>query len=234
MMSTALTNPPSTTVSPDAAHSATHPTRGDVRFWDRIAKRYARVTISDQAAYEKKLSITQRYFRPDSKVLEFGCGTGSTALTHAPHLGELRAIDVSQKMLDFAAAKAEQAGARNVRFELGSIEALEVDDASLDVVLGLSILHLLRDRRAAIAKVYRMLRPGAVFISSTVCLGDTQRYVGWVASLGRRVGLLPYLEVFTRGELEQCLRSAGFELEHSWQPGKGKAVFVVARKPDDV
>jgi cyclopropane fatty-acyl-phospholipid synthase-like methyltransferase len=35
----------------------------------------------------------------DMEVLEFGCGTGSTAIVHAPHVKELRAIDISEKMI---------------------------------------------------------------------------------------------------------------------------------------
>lgn len=45
-----------------------------------MAKRYARQPIADEAAYRRKLEVTRTYFRPDMHVLEFGCGTGSTAL----------------------------------------------------------------------------------------------------------------------------------------------------------
>ena len=56
-------------------------------FWDRLAKRYARMPVADQAAYETKLEKTRAFLRPDSRVLEFGCGTGSTAILHAPPCG---------------------------------------------------------------------------------------------------------------------------------------------------
>ncbi len=46
------------------------------RFWDRIAKRYARTPVADEAAYQRKLKITRGYLRPDMEVMEFGCGTG--------------------------------------------------------------------------------------------------------------------------------------------------------------
>ncbi len=55
-------------------------------FWDRIAERYAKQPIADEAAYQKKLQVTRDYFRPDMAVLEFGCGTGSTAIAHAPYV----------------------------------------------------------------------------------------------------------------------------------------------------
>ena len=41
---------------------------------------------------------------------------------------------------------------------------------------------------------------------------------------------MPLLNIFTIEELVESLTDAGFEIDHQWQPGKGKAVFIVARK----
>ena len=60
--------------------------RPSAKFWDRIAARYSKKPVADEAAYQKKLQITRKYLRPDSRVLEFGCGTGSTAIAHAAHV----------------------------------------------------------------------------------------------------------------------------------------------------
>jgi len=46
------------------------------RFWDKIAERYSKRPIADEAAYQKKLQVTREYFRPDMEVLEFGGGIG--------------------------------------------------------------------------------------------------------------------------------------------------------------
>ena len=201
------------------------------RFWDRIAGRYARRRISDEAAYEKKLAITREYLRPDMEVLEFGCGTGSTALVHAPLVRHIRALDCSWKMLEIARARAEAAGVGNVSFEKATIEELDVPESSVEVVLGLSILHLLDDRRSVVAKVHRMLRPGGVFVSNTACLDDSLGWLKYVLPVARWVGLAPYVAFFTTRELVQELTTAGFAIEHQWTPGKSQAVFIVARKP---
>jgi ubiquinone/menaquinone biosynthesis C-methylase UbiE len=200
------------------------------RFWDRIAKRYSKTPVADEAAYQKKLQVTRSYFRPDMEVLEFGCGTGSTAVSHSPHVRHIRAIDISTKMLEIAREKAERAKVENVTFEQTSIEDIVVSDQSLDVVLGLSILHLLENKDEAIAKVYRMLKPGGVFVTSTICIGDTMKFFKLIAPIGKRLGLMPLLKVFTSEELVAGLTDAGFEIDHLWQPGKGKAVFIVAKK----
>ena len=67
----------------------------EARFWDRIAARYAKQPVADEAAYQKKLAKTREYFPPDMAVLEFGCGTGSTAMAHAPYVAHARATDLS-------------------------------------------------------------------------------------------------------------------------------------------
>ena len=68
------------------------------KFWDKIADHYSKQPIADEAAYQKKLQVTQAYFQPEMEVLEIGCGTGSTALIHAPYVKHIRAIDFSANM----------------------------------------------------------------------------------------------------------------------------------------
>ena len=60
------------------------------KFWDRHAERYAKSPVADEASYQKKLQVTREYLRPDMEILEFGCGTGSTAITHAPYVKHIR------------------------------------------------------------------------------------------------------------------------------------------------
>ena len=201
------------------------------RFWDRIAEKYARQPVSDEAAYQKKLDMTRALFREDSDVFEFGCGTGTTAIHHAPRVRSIRAIDVSEAMLAIARGKAEAAGLTNVTFERAAIEDLTVPDSSYDVVLGMSILHLVPDRRAVLGKVHRMLKPGGAFVSSTACLGDRMWFMAPILPIGRAFGLLPFVKVFQSKTLRKEIKDAGFEIETDWQPGKTAALFIIARKP---
>ncbi|MBX2838203.1 MAG: class I SAM-dependent methyltransferase, partial [Gammaproteobacteria bacterium] len=106
------------------------------RFWDRIADKYYRSPIKDVEAYEEKLKISRSFFNPDSNVLEFGCGTGGTAVAHAPYVKHLHAIDVSEKMLEFARTQADRKNINNATFEKASIESFVAPDASFDVILG--------------------------------------------------------------------------------------------------
>ncbi|MEM7593273.1 MAG: class I SAM-dependent methyltransferase, partial [Cyanobacteria bacterium P01_A01_bin.83] len=171
------------------------------KFWDKTAESYSQQPIADEAAYQKKLQVTQEYFKPDMSVLEFGCGTGGTAIIHAPYVKHLRAIDFSSEMIKIAQGKAEAQNINNVTFEQLTIEELTVADETFDVVLGLGILHLLENKKEVIAKVYQMLKPGGVFVTSTACLGDTMKWFKVIAWMGRFLRLIPLVKVFTSKEL---------------------------------
>lgn len=204
----------------------------NTKFWDRIAEGYAKKPVADETAYQRKLEITQSYLRSEMNVLEFGCGSGSTAIEHAPFVRHVLATDLSSKMIEIARRRAEAAQIANVEFKQCGIEDFEAPDGSFDVVLALSLLHLLEDKQTAISKVHKLLKPGGLFVSSTACLGDTMSYFKFIAPAGRALGLIPLVKVFTTQDLDASLKVAGFEIIEHWQPGKGKAVFVVARKPE--
>lgn len=201
-----------------------------VKFWDKIAERYSKQPIADEAAYQKKLQVTREYFRPVMEVLEFGCGTGSTAIAHAPYVKHIQAIDISSKMIDIAQGKADAENIKNITFTRSTIADFSAPDGSLDAVLGLSILHLLDNKEDVIARVHKMLKPGGIFVTSTACLGDTMKFFKLIVPIGRFFGLMPLVKVFTTRELIASLTEAGFAIAHQWQPGKNTGVFIVAKK----
>ncbi|NER99828.1 MAG: class I SAM-dependent methyltransferase [Symploca sp. SIO1B1] len=209
------------------------------KFWNKIAEGYSRQPIADEAAYQKKLQVTREYFQPSMEVLEFGCGTGSTAIAHAPYVQHIQAIDFSSNMIEIAQGKADTQNIQNITFEQASIDELRVPDRTYDAVLGLNVLHLLENKEEVIAKVYNMLQPGGLFITSTVCLGDTIAWFKLIAPIGKFLGLFPLVKVFTIKDLEKSLTDAGFAINCQWQAGdynspigKAKIVFIVAKKAE--
>jgi len=201
------------------------------KFWDKVAVKYSKQKIADEESYRKKLEKSQSYFRPDMKLLEFGCGTGGTAIFHAPYVRHIRAIDISPKMIEIAESRAVAANVDNIDFEVQTIENLDAPDHSFDAILGLSIMHLVQDKGAILDKVFRLLKPSGVFISSTVCMGDMASLFRYVIPLMQFFGRAPFVAYFTREELLRSIESAGFEIDYDWRPGKSAAVFIVAKKP---
>ena len=205
--------------------------RDETRFWDRVAPGYAKRPVADQAAYEHKLETTRSYLDPDMEVLEFGCGTGTTALIHAPYVKHILAFDFSAQMIAIAEEKAHSKRVENVTFVQNRIEDFDPPANRYDVVLAMSILHLLKDPQAAIAKSFEMLKPGGTFHSSTVCLRVGMIWFKPIAVVGRALGLLPHVLFLNSADLERMLRDAGFEIEKFWKPDRKKAAFIIARKP---
>jgi ubiquinone/menaquinone biosynthesis C-methylase UbiE len=205
----------------------------NAKIWDRLADGYAKRPVANEAAYQKKLQVTQSYLRPDMEVLEFGCGTGSTAIVHSPFVKHILAIDISERMIAIANEKVAAKGISNITFKPGSIDDLLVTDSTLDVVMGHNILHLLKDKDATVAKVYRMLKPGGFFVSGTVCLGDNMKWkcVKLIAPIGRVLGLMPLVKVFSKSELLASITNAGFSIDYQWQQeSKVTVAFIVAKK----
>ena len=203
-------------------------------FWDKSATKYSQSKISDQESYQKKLTQTQRYLKPDMHVVEFGCGTGSTAIVHAQHVKHIDAIDISENMLEIGRRKADEASIDNITFSRATLTDFNAADASIDVVLGLNVIHLIEDRETTFAEVARILKPGGVFISSTACIGHSfLRFIKLIAPLGMRLGLMPDVYVLTDSQLATEVTSAGLEVEDQWSHGGiARTVFLVARKPD--
>ena len=202
----------------------------ETTFWNKHADKYSQRAISDEATYQKKLEVTRKYFQPDMEVLEIGCGTGTTAIAHAPFVGHIRATDLSPRMVEIATDKAKAAGIDNVAFEVASVAALDVPGASIDVVMAHNIPHLLEDKERAIADIHNMLKPGGVFVTSTPCLGDMMLPIRLIVPVGRFLRLLPPVKVLSVAELKGSLESAGFEIDYEWQPKKRAAAFIVCRK----
>jgi len=197
-------------------------------FWNKVAKGYSKKPIDDEAGYQKKLQVTREYFRQDMEVLEFGCGTGSTAIAHAPYVKSILAIDVSSKMLEIAQGKAETKNIENVTFKRSSIDTLNMPNKTLDAVLGLSILHLLDNKEEVIVKVHKMLKPGGIFITNTVCIGNFMKFLKFILPVGKIFGLI--VKVFDSKELEDSLTEAGFKIDFQMQSNEGAVEFIIATK----
>lgn len=204
-------------------------THATARFWDRIANRYARKPVPNEAEYQTKLRKTAEVLKPTDRVLEVGCGTGSTALHHSSDVAHIRAIDVSPRMIDIARDKAVAAGVDNVTFDVADIASLSPDD-QYDVIMAHSILHLVPDTPRALRQLQHLLKPGGLLIANTPCIGDIAPFFAWIGPIGRKLRLLPYIGVFKDRDYQLWIESAGFDIAEWWHPRPKASVYSIARK----
>jgi ubiquinone/menaquinone biosynthesis C-methylase UbiE len=201
------------------------------RFWNKAARKYAARAVGDEAAYAHTLERVRAHIDGFERVLEVGCGTGTTAFKLADCVGAYTASDLSEQMIDIALEKATAADDTKLRFLKAALSDLPEDDAPYDAVLAFSLLHLTEDPRAAVAQIAERLRPDGLFISKTVCLGDMNPVFRLIIPVMRFFRMAPLVHFLKAQELEAIIAEGGFEIvETGTFPKKPPAHFVVARK----
>ncbi|WP_432730565.1 class I SAM-dependent methyltransferase [Variovorax sp. W6] len=208
----------------------------DAAFWNRISRRYAKGTIADQAGYERTLERTRSLMSPDARVLELGCGTGTTALRLAGHVREYLATDIASGMIAIADEKLAAAAIPSLAFRVATAEQLMPDAAHFDVVLGFNYLHLVRDLPGTLRCIHALLGPEGLFISKTPCVGDMNPLIGRaLLPAMRAIRIAPHAAVFCATGLGRSMHEAGFDIqatERHASRGKDKdrRPFIVARR----
>ena len=122
-------------------------------FWNGIADKYSRSPIKDIPAYDYTMERTQSYLNRTDKVLEIGCGTGTTALRLADYVSHLTATDLAPEMIRIARDKLSESDHTNVEFKALDVDGLADSTDSYDVVLAFNLLHLLKELETNISCV---------------------------------------------------------------------------------
>jgi arsenite methyltransferase len=148
--------------------------------------------------------------REGERVLDLGSGGGIDVLLSARRVGPsgfAYGVDMTDDMLELARHNAAKAGARNVEFRKGDIEALPLPDASVDVVISNCVINLSVDKPAVLREMFRVLVPGGRIGVSDVVAED-QLTAGDRAAAGSYVGCIA--GALSRSEYLDGLTSAGF------------------------
>ncbi|MBX9826369.1 MAG: methyltransferase domain-containing protein [Xanthobacteraceae bacterium] len=206
----------------------------DARFWDRSSRKYAMGSIADQAGYERTLDRTRSLLGPGDKVLELGCGTGTTALRLAVEVEDYLATDISAGMIAIANEKHAAGPIRGLVFRTATAEALTPDAAQFNAVLGFNYLHLVRDLPGTLRRIYTLLAAEGLFISKTPCVGDMNPLIRFaLLPAMRAIGKAPYAGVFREADLSRHISAVGFDIlatESHATKGNENRPYIVARK----
>ena len=208
-------------------------TASDAHFWDRTSRKYATAAIADQAGYERTLDRTRALLGPDDRVLELGCGTGTTALRLAGDVQSYLATDISAEMIAIAKEKRAAGLFPTLAFRTATAEALTPEAGQFNAVLGFNYLHLVRDLPGTLRRIHALLAAEGLFISKTPCVGDMNPLIRLALPAMRAIGKAPYAGVFRTADLSQHICAAGFDnsaAESHATKDNDKRPYIVARR----
>lgn len=176
----------------------------------------------------RRRTIAAAALTPGEKVLDVGCGTGRLALKAWEAVrpdGEVYGIDASEKMIEVARNKVENAGVP-VRFQLAAIEDLPFAEGEFDVVLSTFMMHHLPDdlKAKGFKEAARVLAPGGRLL--VVDLADSTRSL-----LGRLTGIIGHSmpEGYVAG-LKSGMGGAALENVEELPSRYGYLAFIKATK----
>jgi arsenite methyltransferase len=136
-------------------------------------------------------------------VLDLGSGGGIDVFLAAKKVGpsgRVIGVDMTQEMVERAKASALEHGYANVEFRLGEIEALPVEDDSVDVVISNCVINLAPDKLKVFKEAYRVLKPnGRLMVSDLVTLGELpdsvrQSFDAWAGCIAGALEKSDYLD----------------------------------------
>lgn len=110
---------------------------------------------------EVNLVVSRLGLKKDSVVLDFGCGSGTTAIDVAKKSKRVVAVDISQKQLEKALSKAKKSKLPNIAFV--KEDSADFPKNSFDAVVCVGVLEYLDKPKTALRKIFRTLKPGGTF-----------------------------------------------------------------------
>jgi SAM-dependent methyltransferase len=197
--------------------------------------------------------------RPGQTVLDLGSGAGIDVLLSARRVGpsgRVYGLDMTGEMLGLAREHARQAGATNVEFLEGVIEAIPLPDRSVDVIISNCVINLAADKDAVLREAFRVLRPGGRFaVSDVVVRGEVPaevrrsmelwvgcisgaleegEYVAKLAAAGFVDAAVEPWRVYDVEDAAAFPAGSGLDVDRVAREGPGRfaSAFIRARKPE--
>ena len=170
-------------------------------------------------------------------VLDLGSGAGFDCFLAARAVGEkgkVIGVDMTEEMLERAAANARKGGYSNVEFRQGEIEALPVEDGSVDAVISNCVINLVPDKDKAFREAFRALKPGGRLMVSDIVLRRSlpdfvkQSIQAYVGCLAGAVSKERYLDAIAKAGFVEIdvIGESDFPLDCMTNDPTGQAILM--------
>ena len=205
-------------------------------FWNRASNNYDKTEERFEYIHSKSRKNTKKYLDKNNVVLDYGCGTGTTACEVANAVKEIYGIDISTKMIEISKGKAAEKNIENITFAEGSIFDVELKKESFDRILAFNMLHTIPNPKDVVQRIDELLKPNGLFISVTPCLGGKLSFlVGLQIRLVQimcKIGIIPVpIRRLKSSDLDDLITNGNFQSVDTEQIYKGaSSYFIVAKK----
>ena len=176
-------------------------------------------------------------------VLDLGSGGGIDVLLSAKRVGptgKAYGLDMTDEMLELARENQRRAGATNVEFLKGDIDAIPLPAASVDVVISNCVINLAPDKGKVLAEAFRVLKPGGRFaVSDIVVRGELSPAIRrdmelWVGCLAGALEETEYARLLKAAGFEDVSIEAWRVYDSMGEPkGTFASAFIRALKPNN-
>src|SRR6476659_3176722 len=190
-------------------------------------------------------------------VLDLGSGGGIDVLLSARRVGptgKAYGLDMTDEMLALALENKARAGAQNVEFLKGHIEAIPLPSNTVDVIISNCVINLSGDKRRVLAEAFRVRRPGGRFAVSDVivreglpeavkesmalwtgCVAgalEEKEFIALLKDVGFENPSIEPTRVYTRDDAAALLEGTGLDVSLADEvQGRIMSGFVRATKP---
>jgi len=185
------------------------------KFWDKFANSYDAGVRKYTEAYKRTIEISRKYLKQDDMILDYGCGTGLTTFQMAADVKQIEAIDISTNMIKVAREKQQKLSIENINFSSKDLFDSSFQPASFDVVCAFNILYFIHDSQEVFEHIYKLLKPEGIFISVTDCLAEKKNLQSKLKLFLSRIGLLPYMKMYTIKSLKAEITASRFKILES-------------------
>jgi SAM-dependent methyltransferase len=142
----------------------------------------------------------------------------------------MTASDISSQMIKCARGQKQNTDIKNVRF-VHANATRAFSDAPFDKIFAFSLLHLVPDIRATLGAVHNQMKPGGLFISKTVCLGERNLGIRSMVRFLRMLPFTPDVRLISQSALKTQILQSGFEIiETKYFGDQCIDPYIVARR----